>query len=233
LVDYSLLWPWTGCHGAKIGEKMFKLLWTYFMLAAFTALISGCSPDVYLSPDSKLLHGQNTVPEYVSVYHIGVDDNLKINVWRNPELSVTVPVRPDGKISMPLIGDVKVAGYSPEEVSEQIRKQLKNFVRDPNVTLMVIGLKSNEYLTRLRITGAVKSPSSLNYRQGMTILDAVLAAGGVNDFASPNGTKLYRKISGKIHVVSINLGDILFKGRLNTNIELRPGDIITVPERLF
>jgi len=99
--------------------------------------------------------------------------------------------------------------------------------------LMVTQLNSHEYLTRLRITGAVSNPSSINYRQGITVLDAVLAAGSVNDFAAPNGTKLYRKIDNKIRVISINLGDILYKGHLQSNIELRPGDIITVPERLF
>jgi len=195
-------------------------------------LFTGCASDAYIPADSNILKDNNS-SETIREYHIGVDDNISINVWRNPELSVSVPVRPDGKISMPLIGDVHAAGRSPEAVSRLIENKLKNFVRDPNVTLMVTGMLSNEYLTRLRITGAVANPSSLNYRQGMTVLDAILAAGSVNDFASPNNTKLYRKINGKTRVISINLGDILYKGQLQTNIELRPGDILTVPERLF
>lgn len=203
------------------------------ILAILTIILTaGCASDYYISADSDILKTQN-VSKTISVYRIGVDDTVQINVWRNPELSVTVPVRPDGKISMPLIGDVKAAGYTPPEVAETIRKRLQNYVRDPNVTLMITGLLSNEYLTRLRVTGAVKQSSSLNYRQGMTVLDAILASGGVNDFASPNNTKLYRKIAGKIRVINIYLGDILYKGQLNTNIELRPGDIITVAERLF
>jgi len=195
-------------------------------------LVTGCSSNavMHVQSDRQKI---NSSPEIISQYFIGVDDVIRINVWRNPELSVTVPVRPDGRISMPLIGDVDAAGKTPEAVANAIKKQLDNFVRDPSVTLMVTQLNSHEYLTRLRVTGAVTNPSSINYRQGITVLDAILAAGSVNDFSSPNGTKLYRKIDNKIRVININLGDILYKGQLQTNIELRPGDIITVPERLF
>lgn len=175
----------------------------------------------------------NSSPEIISQYLIGVDDMVRINVWRNPELSVTVPVRPDGRISMPIVGDIDAANKTPVQVANNIQKRLSEFVRDPNVTLMITQLNSHEYLTRLRVTGAVANPSSINYRQGITVLDAVLAAGSVNDFAAPNNTKLYRKIDGKVRVIDINLGDILNKGQLNTNINLRPGDILTVPERLF
>lgn len=203
----------------------------YAILSMFIMLY-GCASDVYIETDSEILSNHNTL-KTVNAYRIGVDDSISINVWKNPELSVIVPVRPDGKISMPLIGDVQAAGYTPEEVSIIIKKRLQNYIRDPNVTLMVSELQSHAYLTRVRVTGAVENQSSLNYRQGMTVLDAVLEAGGVNNFAAPDKTKLYRKISGKTRVISIYLGDILYKGKLSTNIELRPGDIITVPERLF
>ena len=202
------------------------------LLSFVTALfITACSSNIGISPDSELLKGNDS--NGAVNYTIGVDDTIKINVWKNPELSVSVPVRPDGKISMPLIGDVKAAGLEPEKVAKDIRHKLSKFVRDPNVTVMVTGLESNTYLTRLRVTGAVIKPSSLTFRPGMTVLDAILDAGGVNDFASPNSTKLYRKINGKTHVIDIKLDDILNDGELKTNLELRPGDIITVPERLF
>ncbi|HEY9116923.1 MAG TPA: XrtA/PEP-CTERM system exopolysaccharide export protein [Roseivirga sp.] len=201
-------------------------------IIATLILITGCTSDIYISTDSDILQNQN-IARTVTVYRIGVDDTVSINVWRNPELSVNVPVRPDGKISMPLIGDVPAAGFTPEQVAEDISNKLKNFVRDPNVTLMITSLQSHEYLTRVRVTGAVNTQSSLNFRQGMTVLDAVLAAGGINDFSAPNKTKLYRKIDNKTRVISIYLSDILYKGQLESNIELRPGDIITVPERLF
>lgn len=169
----------------------------------------------------------------VSEYHIGVDDTLAINVWRNPDLNVSVPVRPDGKISVPLVGDVLAGGRTAEQVSEEIRKKLEKYIREPQVTAIITGLRSHEYLTRLRVTGAVRQPISINYRQGMTVLDAVLVAGGVTEFAAANRTKLYRKEMGKTVVISIYLDDILYEGDLETNILLKSGDIITVPERLF
>lgn len=211
---------------------MNKALQAVTITVFLSFLITGCASDAYISANSNMLKDSNS-PKTVSEYHIGVDDTINVNVWRNPELSVAVPVRPDGKISIPLVGDVHAAGYSPSHVAASIQRKLKDFVRNPNVTVMVTGLVSNEYLTRLRVTGAVNNQMSLNYRQGMTVLDAVLAAGSVNDFASPNNTKLYRKIQGKTRIISIYLGDILYKGQLETNIELRPGDIITIPERLF
>ncbi|MGD8525403.1 MAG: polysaccharide biosynthesis/export family protein [Thioalkalispiraceae bacterium] len=201
------------------------------IIVGVLVFISGCASDTHISANSKLLEG--SVPEVAPEYRIGVDDTIDINVWKNSELSVSVPVRPDGKVSMPLIGDVNAAGYSPQQVANNIEKQLSRYIRDPNVTVIVTGLQSHEYLTRLRITGAVANASSINYRQGMTVLDAILAAGGVNEFAAPNRTKLYRKIDNKTRVINIYLGDILYDGELSTNINLRPGDIITVPERLF
>ena len=211
---------------------MFKTLQTIIPTLLSAALIVGCASNTQKSSKPKVPKTAEKT-ETIKEYRIGVDDVVSINVWRNPELSVTVPVRPDGKISLPLIGDVRAAGLVPEKVASNIQKQLANFVRDPNVTLMITGLESHEYLTRLRITGAVNTPSSLNYRQGMTVLDAILAAGSINDFASPNSTKLYRKIGNKTQVYNVYLGDILYKGQLETNINLRPGDILTVPERLF
>jgi len=169
----------------------------------------------------------------VEEYRIGADDRVQVTVWRNPELSVIAPVRPDGKISVPLIGDVEAGGRTPGEVAETIKKQLSTYIRDPNVAVIITELRSHEFLSRVRVTGAVRNPRSMPYRQGMTILDAVLEAGGVNDFASPNRSKLYRKLKDKTDVYDVELGNILTKGRLETNLPLRPGDVITVPERLF
>ena len=211
----------------KVGKAVKGIL-----ILGLTVVAVGCASNYQLDANSELLRTKNA-SKTATVYNIGVDDTVRINVWRNPELSVTVPVRPDGKISMPLIGDVNAAGYAPEQVAKNITNQLQNYVRNPNVTVMVTGLQSHAYLTRIRVTGAVRNSNSINYRQGMTVLDAVLAAGGINEFAAPNRTKLYRKIEGKTRVIDIELGDVLYEGKLGTNLELRPGDIITVPERLF
>lgn len=203
---------------------MNKPYWAAVVFAAFVLI--GCETTTPIP--------QNTDTSAIDKdYHIGVDDRVQVSVWRNPELSTAGPVRPDGKITVPLIGDVEAGGRTPSEVAESIKKQLSVYIRDPNVAVIITELRSHEFLSRVRVTGAVRTPRSFPYRQGMTVLDAVLEAGGVNDFASPNRTKLYRKTKDKIDVYEIELGDILNKGQLQTNLPLRPGDVVTVPERLF
>lgn len=172
-------------------------------------------------------------PEAVASYHIGVDDQLQVTVWQNPELSVNVPVRPDGKITVPLIGDVQAGGQTPTEVSTEIQDKLKSFVRDPQVAVIVTQLRSHEYLTRVSVTGAVQRPVSAPYHQGMTVLDAILAAGGVNVFAAADNTVLYRKVDGTTKAYRVRLDKILQAGDLATNYPLQPGDVITVPTRSF
>lgn len=196
------------------------------------AFIAGCAkPALQGNAGPGQAETDTTVSE--REYRIGVDDQLQVNVWRNPELSVTMPVRPDGMISMPLIGDVQAGGRTPPEVASEIRERLSEYVRDPNVTVIITELRNSEYISRIRVTGAVQTPSSIAHRQGMTVLDAVLQAGGINEFAAPSRAKLYRKIGNETKVYPIDLSGILHEGKLDTNYELRPGDIITVPERLF
>lgn len=166
-------------------------------------------------------------------YRIGVDDVISINVWKNEDLSVEVPVRPDGMVSMPLVGDVQAGGLTPEQVSTNIENKLRVYIRDPRVAVIVTELVSHQFLSRVRVTGAVVDPASMPFRQGMTVLDIVLEAGGVTEFASSNGTKLYRKENGKTKIYKIRLKDILKKGRLDTNMALKPGDVITIPESVF
>lgn len=168
------------------------------------------------------------------VYKIGQDDIIQVSVWRNPELSVTVPVRPDGRISVPLVGDVMVAGRTPDQVSTDIEGKLATYVRDPQVSIILTELRSHEYLSRVRVTGAVRQPISVPYRQGMTVLDAVLAAGGTTEFASADNTKLFRRDkSDRLETLPIKLDKLMKKGDLENNLPLRPGDIVTVPERAF
>ncbi|WP_083608080.1 XrtA/PEP-CTERM system exopolysaccharide export protein [Teredinibacter haidensis] len=172
-------------------------------------------------------------PESTEAYEIGVSDSLKINVWRNPELSLDVVVRPDGKVSMPLIGDVIASGQSTEQLANVISEELKAFIRNPQVTVIVTNPSSADFQRRIRITGAVNSQLSMPYRDGMTVLDIVLQAGGLSDFASANKAKLYRKVEGAVKVYPIYLDDILSDGDLDTNYMLLPSDIISVPERAF
>jgi polysaccharide export outer membrane protein len=202
----------------------------WFGISAVVLMGAGCAlfdAGISQQPD---VQSEAPTPED---YRIGVDDRVQVSVWRNPELTVTAPVRPDGKISVPIIGDIQAGGHTASEVAESVKKRLAEYIREPNVAVIITELRSHEFLTRVRVTGAVRTPRSMPHRQGMTVLDAVLEAGGVNEFASPNRAKLYRKVKDKTEVFEISLGDILAKGRLETNLVLRPGDVITVPERLF
>lgn len=204
----------------------------FSVVLAGVVLVSGCASTRDTAEGTE--KETSRFASYVEGdYRIGVDDRLQITVWHNPELSVVVPVRPDGKISVPLIGDVEAGGNTPTQVAAIVKNKLTAYIRDPNVTVILTELRSHEFLSRIRVTGAVRTPRSMPYRQGMTVLDVVLEAGGVNDFSSPGRTKLYRKGKNKTEIFDIDLADILTKGKLDTNFELRPGDVVTVPERLF
>ena len=205
-------------------KKIINLL--SLMFALF--LIASCSSNKPL-PAPVLNEGATVLPEY----RIGVGDSLQISVWRNPELSLSVPVRPDGKISMPLVGDIMAAGSTATQLSDLIVKNLTSYIKSPQVTVIVSNPSSSDFLRRVRITGAVNSPQSIPYREGMTVLDLVLLAGGPSDFASANKARLYRTVDGKVQVFKIKLDDLIHDGDLETNYMLQPSDIVTVPERAF
>lgn len=170
----------------------------------------------------------------VEDYQIGVDDEVQVSVWRNPDLGITVPVRPDGKISVPLVGDVLAGGRTPNEVAKDIQEKLGAYVRDPQVAVILTQLRSHEYLSRVRVTGAVRQPVSIPYRQGMTVLDAVLAAGGVTEFAASDRSDLFRRNADDSTTTHpVRLDRILNRGDLSTNYKVAPGDVITIPERTF
>ena len=196
--------------------------------AAFllSVLLVGCASTGYSTagapPDGDPL---------VDAYRIGVDDMVQVSVWGSPELGVTAPVRPDGMISVPLLGDVRAGGRTPTEVSADIQTRLAEYVKSPQVAVILTELRSHEYLSRVRVTGAVRQPVSIPYRQGMTVLDAVLAAGGVTEFAAPNRSSLYRRSGDGTASYQVNLQQILDHGDLTTNFNVAPGDVITVSER--
>lgn len=205
-----------------------KALWRSVLCGSFL-LLAACASG----PRPGDAPTVNPQAQAVEAYRIGVDDSVRVAVWQNPDLNVTVPVRPDGKISVPLVGDVEAGGKTPEEVSAEIRTRLEAYVRNPQVTVIVDQLRSHEYLSRVRVTGAVRTPISVPYRQGMTVLDAVLAAGGTNEFAAADRTELYRKDGASTKAYAVRLDRILQKGELGTNYDVQPGDVITVPERSF
>jgi len=208
---------------------MRKVAKNVLLAVAAIVVLVGCASE-------PLESGVPEAPQEFAIdktYKIGVGDQLKIQVWKNPELSSDLPVRPDGKISSPLVGDIVAAGLSTEELSKMLTTKLSSYVRNPEVTVVVTNPASADFLRRVRITGAVRTPLSVSYRQGITVMDLVLQAGGLTEFAAPSRTRLYRTIDGKTKIYEVRLDDILQKGALKTNYTLYPTDVVTVPERSF
>lgn len=192
-------------------------------------VIASCKSTGGAAPE-KLEDSVTSTPQ---VYEIGVGDGLNISVWRNADLSVAVPVRPDGLISVPLIGDIQAAGRQPEQLAADIKSELSNYIKNPQVTVVVTNATSSQFLSRIRVTGAVQQPTSVPYQKGMTVMDLVLVTGGPTEFANSNETKLYRNTASGPKVYTIRLKDILEKGDISTNYPLQAGDIVTIPEKLF
>lgn len=164
-------------------------------------------------------------PEYV----IGPGDTVQVFVWRNPELSVTVPVRPDGKISTPLVEDMVAVGKTSSQLAREIEKVLAEYVRTPQVNIIVTNPVST--FSQVKVIGQVTTPSSVPYREGLTALDAVLAVGGLTEFAAGNRAKIVRKNeAGKTVEIKVKLEALVRKGKMTENVDLKPGDVIIVPE---
>lgn len=166
-------------------------------------------------------------------YVIGPQDSLNIFVWRNPDLSTTVPVRPDGRISIPLVNEMEVAGKTPAEVAKDIEAELSQFVQAPSVTVIVTSF-AGPYDQQVRIVGEATEPKALPYRDRMTVLDAMIAVGGITEFAAGNRAVLVREDdTGSTHNYTVRLDDLLEEGDISANARLLPGDIIIVPQSWF
>jgi len=171
---------------------------------------------------------QSAVP---SDYVIGPGDTLQVFVWQNPELSGTVPVRPDGKISTPLVEDMVAVGKSPSQLARDIETVLGQYVRSPHVNVIVtIALSA---YSQVKVLGEVKTPQTVPYRKGLTLLDVVLATGGLTDFAAANRTRIVRKTDTGTREIKVKLGNLLNHGDIRQNIDLQPGDTVIVPKSLF
>lgn len=172
-----------------------------------------------------------TAATVASDYVIGPGDKLQIYVWQNPDLSVTVPVRQDGKISTPLVEDMLAGGKTASTLARDIEKVLAEYVRSPKVNIFV--LEAVSAFSQVKVTGQVKTPQALPYHEGMTVLDAVLAAGGLTDFAAGNRAKVVRTVDGKQQQIEVRLNKLLDGGDMSQNIPLRPGDVLLVPQSRF
>jgi polysaccharide biosynthesis/export protein len=167
-------------------------------------------------------------PSVGANYLIGPGDTLQIFVWRNAELTSTVPVRPDGKISTPLVEDMVAVGKTPSQLARDIEKVLSEFIRSPQVNVIVtIPISA---FSQIKVIGQVVTPQSLAYREGMRVLDAVLATGGLGPYAAGNRAKIVRRVDGKEVTLKVKLTSLVNKGDMKQNLELRPGDVLIVPE---
>ena len=164
-------------------------------------------------------------------YRIGPGDTLKVYVFQNEELSATVPVRPDGKISTPLVEDMIAVGKSPSQLARDIEKSLAEYVKAPKVNVVVLVAAS--VFSQVKVIGQVKSPQALPYRDGMTVLDAVLAVGGLGQFAAGNRAHLVRTENGKQTEIKVKLDALVNSGDMKQNLPLKPGDVLVVPETRF
>ena len=165
-------------------------------------------------------------------YRIGPGDSLTIFVWRNQELSNSVRVRPDGRISIPLVEDLEVTGKTPTELAREVELALGKLIKDPIVTVIVTGFVG-EFQAQIRIVGEAAAPKSLPYTENMTLLDVMIAVGGLTEFAAGNRAKILRVKGDAYHVIKVKIRDLLEKGKMGANQALQPGDIIVIPEAWF
>ncbi|WP_445426536.1 XrtA/PEP-CTERM system exopolysaccharide export protein [Alishewanella sp. HL-SH06] len=203
---------------------------TFSALVAATVLLSGCAQNSTLPRASV----QNSVTTSVDNYQylIGPDDTLTIFVWRNPELSGSFIVRPDGKISTSLVEDVEVSGKTPTQLARDMEQILSKYIRDPVVTVSVNNFVG-PYSEQVRVIGQALNPQAVNYRQYMTLLDVMITVGGLTEFADGNNAKLVRTTNGSQRTYNIRLDDLVREGEISANVDILPGDIIIVPEAWF
>jgi polysaccharide export outer membrane protein len=190
-------------------------------------LIVGCASTPTPAPTPAPTEAK--APE--SNYIIGPGDTLEVFVWRNQELSVTVPVRPDGKISTPLVEDMVAVGKTPPQLARDMEKVLSLYVREPKVNIIVTTAASAFSL--VKVVGQVQKPSALPYREGMRVLDAILAVGGLTQFASGNRARIVRMENGKQTIIHVKVADLVNNGDVQQNALLKPGDVLVVPQSIF
>jgi polysaccharide export outer membrane protein len=188
------------------------------------AALAGCASQRPLAAPAE------TSPEVD--YLIGPGDSISINVWRNPEVSQTVPVRPDGKITAPLVEDLPASGKTPSQLARDIEKALARYIQQPAVSVIVNGFVGT-YDQQIRVIGQAAKPQSLPYRRDMSLMDVLIAVGGVTEFAAGNRASIVRKVDGKQEKLPVRLSDLIKDGDISANVRMWPGDILIIPESFF
>ena len=199
-----------------------------FLLVAAMLAIAACSQTADL-PSADLT---GPSPGAAPQYRIGPGDSLNIFVWRNEDLSVTVPVRPDGRISVTLLEDVVARGKTPTELAREIETKLSRYVQSPVATVIVTGFVGT-YKEQVRVVGEATEPQAISYRANMTLLDAMIEVGGLTEFASGNRATLVRAEDGAQKQYRLRIGDLIKDGDISANVYLLPGDVIIIPESFF
>ena len=195
-----------------------------FALAA--SLLSGCASGNHPPAPTKVA-GDTSLDNYL----VGAGDTLNIIVWRNADLSGTYPVRPDGKLAAPLVDEVDVQGKTPPQIAREMEKVLSKYIRDPVVTVIVTSF-GGPYGQQVRVVGEAARPQFLPYRKQMTLLDVMIAVGGLTDYADGNSATILRSAEGNKQY-SVRLRDLVKRGDLSANVEMRPGDVLVIPQSLF
>ena len=204
-----------------------------FGVSLVAVSLTGCSSGAsgpQLPPATFVSTQEGPGEEYI----IGPLDQLTIFVWRNPELGAKVQVRPDGRITTPLISDMPAVGKTPTMLAQDLKIQLSEYIRDPLVSVIVDNF-SGTFSQQIRIVGATAKPASIPYRANMTLLDAMIAVGGLSEFASGNRARLVRqdRETGRQREYGVKIGDLLKRGDSRANVKLEPGDVIIIPESAF
>jgi polysaccharide export outer membrane protein len=196
-------------------------------LVAVAALVTAC-----VSPQPETVTVPAAPANEQSEYRIGPGDTLQVFVWNQPELTVTVPVRPDGMISTPLISGVPAAGKTPPELAKDLEKALSEYVRNPTVSVMVTSFVGT-YSDQIRVVGQAAKPQALPYRANMTLLDVMIAVGGLAEFAAGNRAVLVRQEGDKQTRIPVRIQDLIDEGDISANVPMRPGDVLIIPESRF
>jgi len=183
-------------------------------------------------PPPPVAVSDNTAPDGINEYVIGPGDVLRIFVWQNPDLTVTVPVRPDGRISVPLLQDVEAAQKTPAQLAEDIKKGLSVFIKEPEVTVIVTEFVG-PYSEQVRVVGEAVKPQAIPYRARMSVLDVMIAAGGLTQFAAGNRALIVRRVDNHTEQLPVNLDSLLKDGDISANVQMRPGDILVIPQSWF
>jgi polysaccharide biosynthesis/export protein len=192
-----------------------------------TILLAACT-----GPTAELAPASTAARAPTELYRIGPGDTLKVFVWGNPGLSDEVPVRPDGRVSIPLLEDVEAADKTPTELAREIEEQLSAFVADPLVTVIVTEF-TGPFSEQVRVVGEAAEPQAIPYRDDMTILDVMIEVGGLTEFAAGNRSTLIRTAEGAEQQYRVRLDDLVRDGDISANVALRPGDVVIIPETFF